>query len=60
MPGSASDSPALRAVGLTAAAIALVGTVAFSREFGGPTGAVPLAVGLLFAAVGVLAWLRSR
>lgn len=60
MPGRSGDSRAGRLVGLAAAAVAVVGTVVFGWEFGGPTASVPVAVGLLFAAVGLFVWVRSR
>ncbi|WP_313694734.1 hypothetical protein [Halorarum halobium] len=48
-----SGSRPLQFVGVVAAAMAVVGSVAFGWEFGGPTGTVPFVLGVGFVVVAV-------
>lgn len=53
MPGRASDSKALQFLGAAVFIVAVVGYVAFGWRFGESNGPIPLALGVLFAAIAI-------
>lgn len=60
MPGRRSRSGPLALLGILAAVVGVVGFVVFGWRFGEATGPLPLALGVLFAAVAVVVTLLNR
>lgn len=59
MPGKASDSRVMQVVGAAVAGVAVVGHFVFGWQFGDVSDPVPIAVGLIAAALAI-GWTLSR